>query len=275
MPHENSTPAAEIKALASAQPTADDGRHHVVGLSGGKDSCAMALELARTRPGVPFVFFCTPTGDELPEMQAHWARLEASIGSPIVYLRNGTLDSWIEHFKALPNSRQRWCTRLLKIEPCLAFLSLLSDPVLYVGLRADEEERQGLYSSTVETRFPLREWGWGLPEVLAACERFGVQIPRRTDCARCYEQRLDEWQTLYREHPEIYAHAEEQERAVSAHRDAPITFRSRTRDTWPAGLADLRGKWEAGHWLRGEAERRQGDLFGGGIEPGACRVCKL
>ncbi len=267
--------ADRIRALAAAQPVAPDGRHHVVGLSGGKDSTALALELAEREPSIPFVFFITPTGDELPTMVAHWADLERRLGRPMVRVTNGTLDSWIEHFKALPNSRQRWCTRLLKIEPCLAFLACLSDPVLYVGLRADEEERKGLYSEKVDTRFPLRDWGWGLPEVLAAIERHGVTIPARTDCARCYEQRLDEWQTLAREYPDLYAAAEAQEAWVSEIRGEPITFRSRTRDTWPAGLAELREKWEAGYWLQGEAQRRQGSLFGDDEGPQKCRVCRL
>jgi len=265
---------AEYKALAAEQPLAADGRHHVVGLSGGKDSCAMALGLVERHPAVPFVFFCTPTGDELPEMIEHWLSLEARLGRPMVRVTNGTLDSWIEHFKALPSSRMRWCTRLLKIEPCLTFLSLLKDPVLYVGLRADEEERKGIYSEGVDTRFPLREWGWGLDAVVAYLKTEGVQIPRRTDCARCYEQRLDEWQTLWRERPEIYASAEAQEEWVSEHRGVSHSFRSRTRDTWPARLSELRAKWEAGHWLRGEGDRRQGSLFGDEQER-SCRVCRL
>ena len=38
---------------------------HVVGLSGGKDSTALALRLAETSPQ-DYVYLCTPTGDELP-----------------------------------------------------------------------------------------------------------------------------------------------------------------------------------------------------------------
>jgi len=265
----------------STYPTGPDGRHHVVGLSGGKDSTAMAIRLKRLHPETPFIFFCTPTGDELPAMQEHWARLESLLGEPLVRLTNGTLDSWIEHYGALPNWRQRWCTRLLKIEPCLAFLARLqhaaqAKPALYVGLRADEEERKGLYSEQVDTLFPLREWGWGLPEVVGFLRAEGVEIPKRTDCARCYDQRLAEWQNLWREHPDIYAHAERQEAQVSEARGKLVTFRSRTSDTWPSALSELREKWEAGHWLRGEYDRRQGSLFDDDdAKPGACRVCRL
>lgn len=150
---------------------------HVVGLSGGKDSTALALRLAEVEPRLDPIYLCTPTGDELPEMLAHWTRLETLLGKPLTRITNGTLDSLIAEFGALPNWRQRWCTRRLKIEPCLAFLKARQPATLYVGLRADEEERQGIYSSDVATRFPLREWGWGLPEVRAYLKERGVTIP--------------------------------------------------------------------------------------------------
>lgn len=54
------------------------------------------------------------------------------------------------------------------------------------GIRADEEEREGGdYSKIdgIEMRFPLREWGWGIREVLNYLEQKGVVIPERTDCA--------------------------------------------------------------------------------------------
>jgi tRNA(Ile)-lysidine synthase TilS/MesJ len=43
---------------------------HVVGLSGGKDSTAMALRLAEVEPQ-PYVYICTPTGNEPASMMAH------------------------------------------------------------------------------------------------------------------------------------------------------------------------------------------------------------
>ena len=47
---------------------------HIVALSGGKDSTALALRLAELEPR-EYVYVCTPTGDELPEMFAHWRKL--------------------------------------------------------------------------------------------------------------------------------------------------------------------------------------------------------
>jgi len=246
-----------------------DAPRHVVALSGGKDSTALALRLAETAPSVDFTYLCTPTGDELPEMLEHWGRLEDMLGNPIVRVSNGTLDGLIEKWNALPNGRQRWCTRVLKIEPCLAYFAALPvGSVLYVGLRADEEERQGIYSTTIDSRFPLREWGWELAEVTGYLRRRGVSIPARTDCARCYGQRIGEWWDLWKMHPSIYADAEAQETATGH------TFRSAQRDTWPAGLADLRTEFSSGRVPPGARSQLSLPVIddGGGT---ACRVCRL
>jgi hypothetical protein len=232
---------------------------HVVGLSGGKDSTALALRLAEVEPR-DYTYLITPTGDELPEMVAHWQRLEVLLGKPLTRVTNGTLASWIQHLNGLPNFRMRWCTRVLKIEPTIAFMVRNAPAINYVGLRADEETREGIYGDSVVSRYPLREWGWGLAEVRSYLAARGVEIPRRTDCARCYHQRLIEWKTLLRKHPDIYASAEADE-ARTGH-----TFRSPKRDTWPTALSELRVAFDSGRKVRGE------DCDD---EDGVCRVCSL
>lgn len=241
-----------------------DGVLHVVAMSGGKDSTAMALELRDRMPRIPFLYVCTPTGDELPEMFAHWARCGQILRSRVWPLSKGQdLSSLIKQFSALPNWRQRWCTRMLKIEPYAEWLRVqaLDGPIRsYVGLRIDEEEREGGdYSSVpgVEMVFPMRDWGWGLDEVLQSLERRGVCIPRRTDCARCYHQTLHEWYLLWRDYPDLYLDAEIEE-ILTGH-----TFRSPSRDTWPAALADMRPLFEQG---KVPAQRKRASQ---------CRACSL
>lgn len=233
---------------------------HIVGLSGGKDSTALALRLAEVEPR-DYVYLITPTGDELPEMVAHWASLEVLLGKPLTRVTNGTLASWIEEFGALPNHRQRWCTRLLKIEPTIAFLARHAPAVNYVGLRSDEPERVGIYGST-QSRFPLREWGWDKARVLGYLSERGISIPVRTDCARCYAQRLIDWKRLLVKHPALY------ESAVADEATTGRTFRSPKRDTWPADLTALRTEFESGRKVRGEPEDENEN-------EGACRVCSL
>jgi 3'-phosphoadenosine 5'-phosphosulfate sulfotransferase (PAPS reductase)/FAD synthetase len=41
---------------------------NVVGLSGGKDSTALAFMLKEREPNTDWTYICTPTGDESPEM---------------------------------------------------------------------------------------------------------------------------------------------------------------------------------------------------------------
>lgn len=79
--------------------------------------------------------------------------------------------------------------------------------VSYVGLRADEEDREGGdYSKVqgVESVFPLREWGWGLNEVLNYLNEKKITIPARTDCDCCFYQRISEWFDLWKNHPKEY-----------------------------------------------------------------------
>lgn len=230
---------------------------HIVALSGGKDSTAMALVLKATT-SIDYEYLITPTGNEMPEMVAHWERLESLLGKPLTRITNRTLEAWIDEFNALPNWRQRWCTRLLKIEPCLAYIRRNQPATLYVGLRADEPLREGIYSADVQCRFPLRELGWRERDVKAYLQSRGVSIPERTDCAWCYGQRLAEWKKLLERHPDLYAQAERLEQRTGA------TFRSPRRDNWPAGLADLRVEFSSGRKIRGE-----------GQDSVACRACTL
>lgn len=233
---------------------------HVIGVSGGKDSTALALRLAEVEPATDWEYLITPTGDELPEMVDRWQRLEMLLGKPFIRLtaHNRTLNDLIQLQGALPNFRQRWCTRMLKIEPTIAWCVRNAPVLMHVGLRADEETRQGIYGDYVQSRFPFREWKWGLAEVQAYLKHRGVEIPARTDCARCYHQRIGEWFALWRDHPDIYASAVEQEK-LTGH-----TFRSPGRDTWPAGLADLAIEFARGRIIRGSSKR--GEM---------CRICSL
>jgi len=189
----------------------------IVSLSGGKDSTAMALKLRELNPGTDYTYICTPTGDELPELLLHWFKLEKILGKPLLYLRHRyDLNGLVEHFKMIPNSRARFCTRMLKMQVAEAFYMRNPGSVVYVGLRADEEERKGgiFNPEIVRQRYPLREWGWGIDEVWSYLSERGVCIPERTDCARCFFQQLHEWYLLWKRHPDIYAHAEAQEAEV-------------------------------------------------------------
>ncbi len=242
---------------------------HVVALSGGKDSTAMALRLRELNPTQPYEYVCTPTGDELDEMFDHWKMLGKMLGKKIKPVMHELgLNGLIEAQQALPNWRQRWCTKDLKIKPYAKWLRAqcekFDEVYSYVGLRADEEEREGgdyANISGVVMRFPMRDWGWTLDNVTSYLEDKKVTIPDRTDCARCFFQRLGEWWMLWKHHPDKYEHAAEQERRIG------YTFRSPGRDTWPAALDDLRKEFESGRTPRG--------IEGDALANLKCRVCRI
>ena len=216
---------------------------HIVALSGGKDSTAMALALREIEPR-DYTYVCTPTGNELNPMIDHWKRLSVILGKPILPVTGGrSLTGLVKIQNCLPNFQMRWCTRMLKIQPFQRFLLEQLPCTVYVGIRADEADRSGADHDMpllVSQRFPLAEWGWHKADVLRFLQRRGVVIPRRTDCALCFFQTIYEWYLLWRDHPDQYAEGEGLE-AATGH-----TFRSDSRDTWPAALADLRREFERG-----------------------------
>lgn len=236
-----------------------------VAFSGGKDSTAMAYRLAET--GEQFALIFTPTGNELPEVRQHVDRVTRDLGVKLYTPANRGLEFWIREHEALPNNRQRWCTRQIKVEPCAAFLSLRPGSTLLVGLRADEESRAGATYSGINRRFPMQEWGWKLADVLGYLSARGICVPARTDCAWCYDQRLGDWWRLWRERPDLWAKAERIERRIGMLRGKPCSFRSPSRDTWPAPLVHLRARFEAGDVPRGVDDEDS--------EETRCRECSM
>jgi hypothetical protein len=245
--------------------------HHVVALSGGKDSTAMALRLKDVEPRA-YIYVCTPTGRELDEMFEWWNRLGFMLGSQIKPVMEMSFDDCVEKNQMLPNFRARFCTRQIKIEPYIRFLTRLTatgDVVSYVGLRADEEGRAGgAYNDIpgVSMRFPFREWGWGLGDVLDYLEQNSITVPERTDCDTCFHQQIGEWWRLWANHKDRWAKGEAEE-ARFGH-----TYRSPGRDSWPISMKDLRIKFEAGFVPKGA---NQPALLRSTMAAGGCRVCAL
>lgn len=234
----------------------------VVALSGGKDSTAMALRLMEVEPG-DYEYICTPTGDELPEMIDHWDRLEAVLGKPLKKLPNQTLSGLVNQMNMIPNFKARWCTRILKIEPFIEYMEKQPEgSVQFVGLRADEEARQGLMGEDFKTRYPLKEWGWGLKEVEGYLSEKGVCIPNRTDCARCFYQNIGEWYELWRDRIEIYMDASNQEDEIGHTWMTPGKHK-----IWPHKLSDLALEFEKGRKPTLSLKRMENKR--------KCRVCSM
>jgi hypothetical protein len=195
---------------------------HVLNVSGGKDSSAMALLMAGRVRGLEHFrqddmeyLFCD-TQKELPETYEYLSRLEAELGTKITYLNaKAGFDHWHKVFGGyLPSPQNRWCTKMLKLKPFEAHVG--SDPVIsYVGLRADED-RIGYISTkpNIKTRYPLREAGIDYKGVIQILEDSGVGLPTfmkwgRTNsgCTFCFFQTPFEWVKLHETYPELFEEA--------------------------------------------------------------------
>lgn len=193
-----------------------DGRRHVLGLSGGKDSAALAIYLRDNYPDIheKIEYFFTDTGAELDEVIEFIDRLEAYLGKKVERLSNERpFEHWLKiHNDYLPSPRQRWCTRMMKIKPFEQFVG--DDPVVtYIGIRADEN-REGYVSQkdTIQAIFPFIEDGLVRADVFRILEE-SVGIPEyykwrsRSGCYFCFFQRQDEWLGLKITNPTLFEKA--------------------------------------------------------------------
>lgn len=192
---------------------------HICGLSGGKDSTALALYMRDRVPEMEYVF--TDTGKELQETYDYLALVEAFLGKKITYLNaKKDFDHWLDVFgNYLPSPKARWCTKLLKLKPYEEYIG--DDPVIsYVGIRADED-RTGLISGkpNLTTVFPFKEDGIDFDGVMKILEESGIGMPpylswgrSHSGCFFCFYQSKYEWVRLLEMYPEQFAQAEKYER---------------------------------------------------------------
>lgn len=211
---------------------------HVLGISGGKDSAALAIYIKEKYPKIhdKVEYFFSDTGAELTEVYEFLDKLEAYLGKEIVRLSSGKdFDHWLSvHNEFLPSPQQRWCTRVMKIQPFERFVG--DDRVIsYVGIRADEN-REGYISQkeTIRAVFPFIEDGLVRDDIFQLLEDT-VGIPEyyqwrsRSGCYFCFFQRQDEWLGLKRNHPELFEKAKMFEN------------RKREKFDWAEGMQEIGG----------------------------------
>lgn len=214
---------------------ADQPVRHVLGLSGGKDSAALAVYMRDRVPGMEY-FFCD-TGSELPETYEYLERLELYLGKRIVRLNSGRdFDHWLSVYRGtLPSPQMRWCTRRMKIEPLEVWIGD-DQAVSYVAIRADEPQRQGYISTkpNIIARFPFKEDEVDKEGVMRILADAGVGLPTyyewrtRSGCYFCFFQRKAEWIGLAERHPDLFEKAVAYEDKVTwearAMQDRPYTW---------------------------------------------------
>lgn len=191
---------------------------HIMNLSGGKDSTALAVFMKDKVPDMEYVF--CDTQKELPETYEYLDKIEAFLGKPIVRLNDDRgFDHWLQVYGGLlPSSKVRWCTRKLKIEPLEEYVGT-DEVISYVAIRADEN-RSGYVSTkpNITPVFPFKEAGIVKADVFRILDESGLGVPKyyewrsRSGCYFCFFQRRNEWIGLHDRHPELFEKAKEYEK---------------------------------------------------------------
>ena len=210
---------------------------HVLGISGGKDSAALAVYMRQNTPELDIEYFFTDTGKELPEVYEFLGRLEGFLGKPILRLNpDRDFDFWLREYKNfLPSPQTRWCTRQLKIKPFEEWLrpSLRAGEYInsYVAIRSDEDYREGYVSpqDNLKVHLPFRAAGIDKAGVAELLEAAGVGLPdyyrwrSRSGCTFCFYQQKIEWARLLDEHPDAFEEAKGYEKNALEH-GSPFTW---------------------------------------------------
>jgi 3'-phosphoadenosine 5'-phosphosulfate sulfotransferase (PAPS reductase)/FAD synthetase len=267
-----------------------DSTRHILSLSGGKDSAALAVYLRDRVPQMEYIFH--DTGKELPETYDYIARLQDILGREIVRTTpDDPFDHWLSVYgDMLPSNHRRWCTKMLKLKP---FEDYVGDgPVVnYVGLRADES-RTGYISTkpNITAVYPFREDGLVRADIILILEESGLGLPpymawgrSRSGCFFCFYQQKIEWVRLLRTHPDRYEEAKAYEARSLEHSQGFTWSKNESLEELerPERVAQIEENWAK------EQERQRNlrqnlplaaVLAGADVEPEereGCLICSL
>jgi 3'-phosphoadenosine 5'-phosphosulfate sulfotransferase (PAPS reductase)/FAD synthetase len=260
---------------------------HILSVSGGKDSAALALHMRGRVPEMEYVF--CDTGEELRETDDYLQRLEAVLGKPITWLNpDRPFRHYLDMYSGvLPDPRTRWCTRMLKIRPFERYVG--DDPVIsYIAIRFDERERKGYISTkpNIEVRYPFIENRMTREDVLSMLRESGLGLPSyyswrsRSGCYFCFFQQRIEWVGLLENHPDLFEKAKELEKhdPVTGKRFTWVQGESLDELARPERITQIKrdSSNRAAHTKH--AQRSLMDIFGDNDDDDAempCLICRL
>ena len=273
------------------------GTRHVLGLSGGRDSAALAIFMRQRHPEIDVEYFFTDTGKELPEVYSYLTRLEGYLGKSISRLNpDRAFDYWLKSYKSyLPSPQSRWCTRQLKLRPfelwVRQFIEAGETVISYVAIRSDEEYREGYQSNKdrLLVRLPFKDSGIDKAGVIEILEGSGLGLPdyydwrTRSGCTFCFFQQKIEWVRLRERHPEAFEEAKRYEKNAIEH-GSPFTWsqgeslselekperQEQIREEHQRRLERARSRLQANP-LRPDASIDLDDVYGGAAK--ACLTC--
>ena len=210
---------------------------HILGISGGKDSSALAIYMSQKYPDIDMEYFFTDTGEELPEVYEFLNRLEGHLGKEILKLNpDREFSFWLKQYNHfLPSAKARWCTLNMKLKPLEKWIKKDLDNGVqinsYVGIRYDESYREGhqSHSKNYKVILPFQKDRIDRSEVLSILENSGIGVPKyydwrsRSGCTFCFFQRKIEWVRLRERHPDAFERAKKLEKTALSH-GSPFTW---------------------------------------------------
>lgn len=263
---------------------------HILSLSGGKDSAALAVYMRDRVPNMEYIFH--DTDKELPETYEYLERLEGYLGKKIERTNFGTTFDHILRMKGgmLPSNHRRWCTELMKLKP---FENYIKDDfcVNYVGIRADED-RIGYISTKPNIRavFPFREDGIDYDGMQRILLDSGIGLPpytewgrTRSGCFFCFYQQKIEWVRLKQRHPQLFDEAKgyEKPNPINGNTFFWTSTESLEEIEQPKRMAQIEANWEKTQkrLLKKRSNVTLAESLGGlHVEPEirtGCLICQL
>lgn len=199
--------------------------HHIVGVSGGMDSTALALTLVALYPDQEFDFLFTDTKAESPDLYKRLDLLDEVLPKPIIRIGQPFgLHEYIDHYGGfIPSVKSRFCTSYLKIKCMDDYLDSTYDYDkdsihTFVGLRSDEN-RFGYISSndSVNSHYPFVKMDVGQKDVFDIVSKT-LGMPKdykwrsRSGCETCFFQSQSENIQLFARNKKAFNRAKEQEK---------------------------------------------------------------
>ena len=203
--------------------------YHILSLSGGKDSTALAFFIKDNMPEIhekiEYVFCDTEC--ELPETYDYLNKIEVFLGKHITRLKPyKSFEHLMSVYDYFPSPMRRWCTVEMKTKPFRKYIydkfSEMGEGVvkLYIGIRADEPQRAGYNKygdNYIKEQYPFMDKGINHSDVMDILKKSGVGLPdyykwsKRSGCYFCPYQSKITWINLFKHHPDLFFKAKEYE----------------------------------------------------------------
>ena len=201
----------------------------------GVNSVAMAIYLIDKGWKGPIVF--ADTGGEHPETYCYLKYFEreylqprglsvtqiSPATHPELYSRERireeiTLERYCLSHHCIPLMAVRWCSVKFKREPLQRWAEANNIGTQLIGIAVDEPRR------IREGNYPLVYAGITRKGCIEIIAKAGLEIPRKSGCFFCPNQRISQWRELYFDHPELYNRASALEEMASEKSGRPVTL---------------------------------------------------